>query len=88
MIAAERARARIERQEEWNACARKESESLPSGALISKNRNVSFAKYRELCAMIIKTEKAKRSAEIKKLREEYERLREERIAELKKRFAV
>lgn len=89
LIAAERARARIERQEELERLRQERKEKLAQQrAYFKEQKRLIREKYRELCVMIIKTEKAKRSAEIKKLREEYERLREERIAELKKRFAV
>ncbi len=89
LIAAERERAKIEREEELERLRQERKEKLAAQrAYYREQKRLIREKYRKLCAMIIETEKAKRVSEIEKLQEEYQKIREQKLQELKKQFAV
>jgi len=89
LIAAERARAKIEREEELERLRQERREQLAQQrAFFEEQKRLICEKYKQLCAMILEKEKATREAQIKELHEEYARIREAKIAELKQRYAV
>lgn len=89
LIAAERARAKIEREEELERLRQERREQLAQQrAFFEEQKRLIREKYKQLCAMILEKEKATREAQIKELHEEYARIREAKIAELKQRYAV
>lgn len=89
LIAAERARAKIEREEELERLRQERREKLAAQrAYYREQKRFIREKYRKLCAMIIETEKAKRASELEKLQAEYQRKREQKLQELRKQYAV
>ncbi|HEY8395367.1 MAG TPA: DUF2357 domain-containing protein [Bacilli bacterium] len=89
LIAAERERAKIERQEELERLRQERKEKLAQQrAYYEEQKRLIRDKYRQLSAMILENEQANRAAQIQKLQEEYQKIREERISQLKKQFAV
>lgn len=89
LIAAERERAKIERQEELERLRQERKEKLAQQrAYYEEQKRLIREKYRQLSAMILENEQANRAAQIQKLQEEYQKIREERISQLKKQFAV
>lgn len=89
LIAAERARAKIERQEELERLRQERREQLAQQrAYYKEQKELIRSKFKEMREKILENEKLARENELERLREEYQRIKEEKMRELRAQSAI